>query len=82
MLIVNIDLSKSDGKFVLKPKASAAGVFRHSQIVKYQAHVAHELSHFLRDTAYPFGLNDAHCKPEQAREILRAMALRMRLRSL
>jgi len=34
----------------------------------------HELSHFLRDTAYTFGLNDANGKAAQARDIFRAMA--------
>ncbi len=45
------------------------------QIVKDQAYIEHELSHFLRDTAHTFGFDDANGKAAQARDIFRAMAL-------
>jgi hypothetical protein len=52
---------KEHGKFVLVAKGSIARVFSHAQIVKDQANnIEHELSHFLRDAAYPFGFYDTN----------------------
>ena len=62
------------GKFVLVFKGAGTRVFSHAQIVKYQAYIEHELPHFLRDAAYPFGFDDGNGKAAQARDIFRAMA--------
>jgi hypothetical protein len=62
------------GKFVLVAKGSSARVFSHAQIVKDQANIEHELSHFLRDAAYPFGFYDTNGKAAQAGDIFRAMS--------
>ena len=62
------------GKFVLVFKGAGTRVFSHAQIVKDQAYIERELSHFLRDAAYPFGFDDANGKAAQARYIFRAMA--------
>ena len=45
------------------------------QIVKDQAYIEHELSHFLRDAAASFGFDDANGKTSQASHVFRAMAL-------
>jgi hypothetical protein len=69
------------GKFVLTSQAAATGVFGHPEIVKDQAYVTHELSHFLRDTAYAFGFDDANSESPQSSDVFRAVTVRMRLRS-
>jgi hypothetical protein len=55
-------------------EGTIARVFSHGQIVRDQAYFEHELSHFLRDTAYIFGFDDANGEAAQARDIFRAMA--------
>ncbi len=65
----------SHGKFVLISKGAGTRVFSHPQIVKDQAYIEHELSHFLRDAAASFGFDDANGKTSQASHVFRAMAL-------
>jgi hypothetical protein len=43
-------------------------------MVKDQAYIARELSHFLRDAAHPFGLDDANGKTAQSGNVFQAMA--------
>ena len=60
----------------IRPKSLSwsARVFRHPQIVKDQAYIARELSHFLRDAAHTFGFDDANSKTAQSGNVFRTMS--------
>ena len=62
------------GKFVLIVWGTGTCVFSHSQVVKDQAYIARELSHFLCDVARSFGLDDANGETAQPGNVFRAMA--------
>jgi hypothetical protein len=61
------------GEFVVIPSGAGAGVARHSQIVKDQAHVARQLSHFLCNAAYAFGLDDCSSEAAKPGDIFRTV---------
>ena len=53
---------------------AGAGVFSHAQIVEDQAYIAGELSHFLGDTANPFGFDEADGESAESSDVFGAVS--------
>src|SRR5208283_5488248 len=56
------------------PTAAGTGIFAHAQVVEDQAHVARELSHFLRDAPRPLGFDHSDSETAKPGYVFRAVA--------
>ena len=65
---------ENSAQALLLETSKGTRVFRHPQVIKHQADVPGELSHFLGDASHALGFDDSDGKPAEPGDVFRAVA--------